>query len=189
MRAQPGTSPDSAALGVAAISPIRFVLEVNRVRASVRWASVALLCIPHIVWAQHATRRDAGRDVLHTDSLRLNAVLRADTVFLSRVLTPDWLLISGVTGERLSRHAYLVGVATGRRRLANASHDSLQVRVHGTTAVLTGRSVARVRRDDSTAAVTARFTHVYVREGGEWRMLSMHVSPDPPTRPAGAANP
>jgi uncharacterized protein DUF4440 len=116
--------------------------------------------------------------------MRLAAVLRADTTVLKKLMMPDWLLISSVTGERLSRSAYLTGLANGTRRIAAADHDSVQVRVYGTTAVVTGRSTAMVRGRDMSTATTAWFTHVYVKDAGEWRMLSMHVSADRPLQGA-----
>lgn len=147
--------------------------------ACARWLMLGLWSTPILAAAQGDSLRRDQREVVRVDSMRLAAVLRADTAVLKNLLTPDWLLISGVTGERLSRAGYLTGLASGTRRIAAAEHDSLRVRVYGTTAVVTGRSTAAVRRRNVSTATTVWFTHVYVKEAGEWRMLSMHVSTDP----------
>lgn len=156
----------------------RFLLEMPK--HFVRWILPALFSIPLLAQAQRDALRSDQREVLHVDSVRLAAVLRADTTALKRLMTPDWLLISSVTGERLSRSAYLAGLASGRRRMTTATHDSLQVRVYGTTAILTGRTRSRMGSQDSSITTTAWFTHVYVKENGQWRMASMHVSADLP---------
>ena len=83
-------------------------------RRSVAWVLLALCAGPSRLLAQPDSRRASQREVLRADSVRLAAVLRGDTSVVKRMMLPDWLSISGATGERLSRAAYLVGRQAAR---------------------------------------------------------------------------
>ena len=71
---------------------------------------------------------------------------------------------------------------TGRMRFERYETSDLKVRTYGDTAVVTGR-LQRTRivdgrqRDDDW-----RFTKVYIRQAGAWRVVSFHASDSPPSR-------
>ncbi len=78
----------------------------------------------------------------------------------------DGGLLSASTLEELRRDRQ-AGASAGNN--PNVRLRNLEVRVYGNTAVLTGY---RVSPDD-----VARYTNVWVKEGGTWKRVHRHASP------------
>lgn len=70
---------------------------------------------------------------------------------------------------------------TGRMRFDTYETSQIKIRTYGDTAVVTGRlrrtrTVANRQRADDW-----RFTKVYARQAGTWRVVSFHASDSPPS--------
>jgi ketosteroid isomerase-like protein len=68
-----------------------------------------------------------------------------------------------------------------RPPMTSAEIDVDRVRVIGDVAVVTGRSVSAGRIDGRDVTVTQRYTDIYVRRDGRWRVVASHgtqVQPD-----------
>jgi hypothetical protein len=113
--------------------------------------------------------------VLRAEDERLAAIARRDVAALESMLTPDWFLISGVSGL-VTRDGYLAGLRSGTRTYQTIRHDSVRVRLYGPTAVITGRSIGAISNSGTRVETELWFTHVYVYQQGRWLMAAMHTS-------------
>jgi ketosteroid isomerase-like protein len=64
--------------------------------------------------------------------------------------------------------------ASGAIDLIEGQSDDVKVRQHGDTAVLTGRFRGRGRTDSRQFSFVERYSTVWVRESGRWRMVLEH---------------
>lgn len=126
--------------------------------------------------APAALRRDAasspaGQEVLQTQQRRFNAMVRNDLAELEGILAED-LSYTHTTGVSETKPAFLATLRSGALRYEQIEPDSVRVRVYGSTAVVTGRARMRVRSPAQTLAFAIRFTEVYVRGEGRWRLAA-----------------
>ena len=65
---------------------------------------------------------------------------------------------------------------SGRMKFMRYETSELGVRVYGETAVVTGRVRRARERGGQTVEDDWRFTKVYVRTAGAWRVVAFHAS-------------
>lgn len=70
---------------------------------------------------------------------------------------------------------------TGRMRFERYETSQVKVRTYGDTAVVTGRLQRTRTVDNRQRADDWRFTKVYTRQAGTWRVVSFHASESPPS--------
>ena len=108
------------------------------------------------------------------------AELRGDTAALGRVLADDFVAV-GPLGFMLTREQWLSRHDSGSLTYESFEWDEVQVRVHGSAAVMTGRETARGRYQDRDVRHEIqdqfRATLVFVEEQGRWLLLGLHLSP------------
>lgn len=146
----------------------------------------------HIAWAAgmlavglHRAKIEAqGPASTPEDSVRAvelargQALLRADTVALSRMLADEFVEISRL-GTVRTRAANLRDVASGTLRFLSVRYDSLTVRIYGDVAVLQGIA-------DNTGTFRGfpfqgklRYTRIFVRRDGRWQAVAMQQTSMP----------
>ena len=105
------------------------------------------------------------------ESQRLRALVTADYAALDRLLADD-LTYTHSTAKLDTKATYLEPLVSGRTRYQSLEPSDVQVRVYGTTGVVTGilRSVALVAGKESRTNM--RFTNVWVRRDGRWQMVA-----------------
>ena len=68
-----------------------------------------------------------------------DGMIRKDTALLRSLMSEDYSL-EHMTGVRQSRETFLSGLTGGTFNYYSAEHDSIEVRIDGDTAVMTGKS-------------------------------------------------
>ena len=68
-----------------------------------------------------------------------NGMIRKDTDLLRSLMSEDYCLVH-MTGVRQSKETFLRGLTGGTFNYYSADHDSIEVRVNGSSAVMTGKS-------------------------------------------------
>lgn len=123
--------------------------------------------------ASPKTVEDSVRAV---EMARGQALLRADTVELSRMMASEFFEISRL-GTVRSRAQNLSEIASGDLKLTSVQYDSLTVRIYGSTAILTGIA-------DNTGVFRGfpfsgkiRYMRIFVRRDNRWQAVAMeHTS-------------
>ncbi len=110
------------------------------------------------------------------------AFVAADVEGLGEMLTDDYVH-SGPTGSVRTKQEWLRWITTRREaidsgafRMDTYENDQLLVRIHGDTAIVSGRNSATGIRDGQPFSWRIRFTNVWVKQEGQWRRAAFHDS-------------
>ncbi len=110
------------------------------------------------------------------------AFVEADAATLETLLADDYVHTNS-NGGTLNKARWLDYIRTrnaelksGRLRVNSYINDDLKIRVYGNTAVVTGRNTSGGERDGKAFSLQLRFTHVWVKQAGQWRRAAFHDS-------------
>jgi ketosteroid isomerase-like protein len=120
----------------------------------------------------HAQTSSVEDSVRALESQRAQALLNADTVVLSQLVSDDFVEISRL-GTLRTKADNMREIASGTLKLTSVRYDSLMVRVYGDVAVLQGiaDNTGTFRSFPFTGKI--RYTRVFVRRNGRWRAVAM----------------
>jgi ketosteroid isomerase-like protein len=138
----------------------------------IRRAALALACavtLAATVLAQPAT--DPGKEVREANVRRFAAMVRADTAELDQRLADDLTYIHS-TGELNDKAQLLAAITSKATQYHSIEPWDTDVRVYGETAVVTGRVAMKVTAKGQDLAFVARYTAVYVRRDGTWKLAA-----------------
>ena len=104
-----------------------------------------------------------------------SAHMRGDAAALDRIFADDVIVV--VPGMPTMTKASSLGVfASGRMKFDKYETSDTTVRLYESTAIVTGRLRRTRTMGDRTVDDDWRFTKVYVRRDGQWRVVSFHAS-------------
>jgi ketosteroid isomerase-like protein len=134
--------------------------------------------------AQPDAASEAAQEVLRAEALRLRASVDADVGAL-RALLAEELRFVHANGLAATRAALLDDLASGRVDYVSARPRSVEARVYGEAAVVTGTSLLEVRAGAGPVQrLENLFTAVYARREGAWRLVAYQSTRAP--APGGA---
>lgn len=111
------------------------------------------------------------REIQQLDSLRVQAMIHADSSTLARVLADD--LTYTHTNGRVDTKAQLIASLISDRLTYEAiDYEQSQLRNYGAAAVNTGLVTMQVKAGEQRFRFRARFTSVYVKQGEHWQMAA-----------------
>ena len=119
---------------------------------------------------------DARRAVLQLQEQSITAALKRDVPFFERALAENFVNITA-GGNRQTKRQVLDDYRLGDLRVRNLEVDDLEVRVYGETAVLTGIAAIHGRLDEKNFRGQGRFTRIFTRTAGGWRIVSHQTTP------------
>lgn len=124
---------------------------------------------------------DAVRaELLALESRWDSAVVRKDIAVLEQILAPSFVFIDAA-GTVSSRSEMLAGLQTPDLVIDPFETRDVQVRLYGSTAILTGWYEQTGRFQGRAYRTRSRYTDVYVREAGRWVAVTAHASTLPPS--------
>ena len=125
------------------------------------------------------TNVSAAEDsVRAVETARGQALVRADTVVLSRMLGDEFVEISRL-GTVRTRAANIRDIASGELKLTSVRYDSLTVRIYGEVAVLQGIADNTGTFRGFPFAGKIRYTRIFVRRDGRWQAVAMQQTSIP----------
>ena len=144
---------------------------------------VALLLLLGVHAARAATQEKASgatpEDSVRTiESARAQALLRADTTALSRMVADEFVEVSRL-GQLRTKADNIRDIASGELKLTSVKYDSLTVRIYGDVAVLRGIADNAGTFRGFPFSGRIRYTRVFVRRGGRWQAVAMQQTPLP----------
>ena len=142
--------------------------------------TILLLTAAPIALAQEqSARRDQRRSVEQVirqlDHERIQAQIGADAVALDRIYANDFIGI-GPSGTVRTKPQVISDFTSGDLKFQSITTDDVRVRVYGNTAVETGRSIMSGQDKAKTVPPDNRFTRVWVKQQGRWRLVANHYS-------------
>jgi ketosteroid isomerase-like protein len=137
--------------------------------------------------AQAQDRGKAGKaegEILALNREWASAMVRGDRAALERIFSDDLIVTSGDGTLRDKKGEMGDGGAEIKTYFFNT--EDVRVRVYEGAAVLTGHAKWRINVGGRDIDHERRYTCVYAREKGRWRMVAMQltrIAPPPPQQP------
>ncbi|HKQ96832.1 MAG TPA: nuclear transport factor 2 family protein [Candidatus Polarisedimenticolia bacterium] len=119
----------------------------------------------------------------HAEDRLFAALSEGDRESLREILHDDCILVDVLSGSEVPRPELLELI--GSRRLVFDSIERLgdQTRMYGSTAIVNGQTRMVGRFDGTAFRVHSRYTHVYVTDRGELRLVNAQGTPIVPADP------
>ncbi len=105
-----------------------------------------------------------------------DAEVRGDVAALDTLTTDDFTLV-GPLGFVLDKQQWLARYPSGGLVTQRLDWTDVQVRSYGTTAVSVGVHTQEAKFQGNPADGRFRVTHIWVKDGEQWRLAGQHLSP------------
>jgi uncharacterized protein (TIGR02246 family) len=140
---------------------------------------IALTATSIALGQKKSTSKDEGSSVEHAikqvDNERIQAQIHADAAALDRIYADDFIGI-GPSGAVRTKPQVLADFTSYDLKFQSITTDEVQVRVYENTAVETGLSTMIGLDKGKTVPRDNRFTRVWVKQQGRWRLVANHYS-------------
>ena len=120
-------------------------------------------------------RSMAEQVIKKLDNERIQAQIHADAAALERIYADDFIGV-GPSGTVRTKPQVISDFASGDLKFQSITTDDVRVRVYGDAAVETGRSIMDGQDTDKAVPHDTRFTRVWVKQQGRWRLVANHYS-------------
>ena len=109
------------------------------------------------------------------DNERIQAQIHADAAALDRIYAADFIGV-GPSGTVRTKPQVILDFTSGDLKFQSITTDEVQVRVYENTAVETGLSTMVGEDKGKPVPRDTRFTRVWVKQQGRWRLVANHYS-------------
>lgn len=120
-------------------------------------------------------RSSAEQAIRQLDNERIRAQIDADAVALDRIYADDFIGV-GPSGTVRTKAQVISDFTSGDLKFQSIVTDEIQVRVYENTAVETGLSAMSGQDKGKAVPRDTRFTRVWVKQEGRWRLVANHYS-------------
>lgn len=104
------------------------------------------------------------------------AIIRKDRQGIEKNIASDFMQI-GSDGKVAGKSAFVTALMDERLTISPYSVQNFQIRIYGDTALLTGTTDMRGHWDGKPFSSHYRYTDVYIRENGKWRVVNVQITP------------
>lgn len=109
------------------------------------------------------------------DNERIQAQIGADAVALDRIYAEDFIGV-GPSGTVRTKAQVISDFTSGNLKFQSITTAEVQVRVYENAAVETGLSTMNGQDKGKAVPRDTRFTRVWVKQQGRWRLVANHYS-------------
>jgi ketosteroid isomerase-like protein len=120
-------------------------------------------------------KRTVEQVIRKLDNERIQAQIHADAAALQRIYADDFIGL-GPSGTVRTKPQVISDFTSGDLRFQSITTDDVRVRVYGSAAVETGRSTMDGQDKGKAVPRDTRFTRVWVKQQGRWRLVANHYS-------------
>src|SRR5215207_5583822 len=142
-------------------------------------AALVLTAVPIALGQQQSARREQRGSVEQAirklDNERIQAQIHADAAALDRIYAADFIGV-GPSGTVRTKPQVISDFTSGALKFQSITTDEVQVRVYENTAVETGLSTMLGQDKGKAVPRDTRFTRVWVKQQGSWRLVANHYS-------------
>ena len=122
-----------------------------------------------------AQESDEGNAVLQTERDLATAYLKSDADGIAQGVMEDYTLTNSA-GKITTRADDIDEAKKNDPKYEIFENYDMKVRVHGDTAVVTGKTHTKGVSGGKPFDSVFQFTDTFVKDGGRWRLLAGHVS-------------
>ncbi|HZG51557.1 MAG TPA: nuclear transport factor 2 family protein [Pyrinomonadaceae bacterium] len=115
------------------------------------------------------------QEILKVDGELLDAIWRADVKMRERI-ADDALIYTTYYGSVLNKAEWIAHVGKSAPASSRQIRDDLRIRISGDTAIVSGRVTVKIENPHSTGRIQSRYTNVYVKRQGEWKLIAAQVT-------------
>jgi uncharacterized protein (TIGR02246 family) len=126
-------------------------------------------------WSDKRVTERVEQAIRQLDNERIQAQIGADALALDRIYADDFIGV-GPSGTVRTKAQVISDFTSADLKFQSITTDDVQVRVYGNTAVETGRSTMIGQDKGQTVPRDTRFTRVWVKQQGRWRLVANHYS-------------
>ena len=137
--------------------------------------TVAPICEGQEQSASRDQRSGVEQVIRQLDNERIQAQIHADATALDRIYAADFIGV-GPSGTVRTKPQVLLDFTSGDLKFQSITTDEVQVRVYGDAAVETGLSTMIGQDKGKAVPRDTRFTRVWVKQQGSWRLVANHYS-------------
>ena len=137
--------------------------------------TVAPMCVAQEQSARAGHRLSIEESIRRLDDERIQAQIHADATALDRIYAADFVGV-GPSGRVRTKPQVISDFTSGDLKFQSITTDDVQVRVYGDTVVEMGRSTMIGQDKGQTVPRDTRFTRVWVKQQGRWRLVANHYS-------------
>lgn len=141
--------------------------------------AVLALALTSIVMAQEPSAGTQASSIEQAikqlDGERIQAQIGADATALDRIYADDFIGV-GPSGTVRTKKQVISDFTSGTLKFQSITTDEVQVRVYENTAVETGLSTMNGKDKGTAVPRNTRFTRVWVKQQGRWRLVANHYS-------------
>lgn len=105
----------------------------------------------------------------------MESYVRRDTEFLERHLAPDYTS-TFPDGAVLDKKSEIESLQSGAIALTAMTPTEMNVRLYGTTAVITGQSTITAKENGQEVGGEYRFIDVWAKQGNQWQAVASQVT-------------
>src|SRR6188472_868899 len=131
--------------------------------------------------ARGSHRTSVEETIKKLDNERIQAQIHADATALDRIYAADFIGV-GPSGRVRTKPQVISDFTSGDLKFQSITTDEVQVRVYGNTAVETGLSTMVGQDKGKAVPRDTRFTRVWVKQQGHWRLVANHYSAQTPNQ-------
>jgi uncharacterized protein (TIGR02246 family) len=128
---------------------------------------------------EQSATRDHGSSIEQAirqlDQERIQAQIGADAAALDRIYAEDFIGV-GPSGTVRTKAQVISDFTAGSLKFQSITTDEVLVRVYDNTAVETGLSTMIGQDNGKAVPRDTRFTRVWVKQQGRWRLVANHYS-------------
>jgi len=125
--------------------------------------------------ANRDQRSSVEQAIRQLDNERIQAQIHADATALDRIYADDFIGV-GPSGTVRTKAQVISDFTSGDLKFHSITTDEVQVRVYENTAVETGLSTMVGQDKGKAVPRDTRFTRVWVKQQGRWRLVGNHYS-------------
>ena len=125
--------------------------------------------------ANRDQRSSVEQAIRQLDNERIQAQVGADAAALERIYADDFIGV-GPSGTVRTKAQVISDFTSGDLKFQSITTDEVQVRVYENTAVETGLSTMVGQDKGKAVPRDTRFTRVWVKQQGRWRLVANHYS-------------
>jgi uncharacterized protein (TIGR02246 family) len=137
--------------------------------------TVAPMCEGQEQSASRDQRSGVEQAIRQLDNERIQAQIHADATALDRIYAADFIGV-GPSGRVRTKPQVISDFTSGDLKFQSITTDEVQVRVYENTAVETGLSTMVGQDKGKAVPRDTRFTRVWVKQQGSWRLVANHYS-------------
>jgi len=130
---------------------------------------------PHKSGLPRAEKHEGRREIDQLEEAWRNAFVKSDTAAMGTLLADDFIGISP-SGTLQNKEQMLANMGSGRLHIASMVLSDRKVRFYGATAVVTSLATVSGTNAESEISGSFRYTRVYVRTAGQWKVVSFEAS-------------